>query len=117
MGLVKKEKTRMIFLCKKSEEEIVELLENPQFEDNLEYIFSKSKEKGVYCFSVTKIPYQIGKRRPVPYRMWFEQGRQALYLLIEEQEEKNVFVTSSQEPEIYRFFIEKCDCEPAKEVE
>lgn len=115
MSLVKKEKTRMIFRCNKSKEEIVELLENPQFEDNLEYIFSKKND--IYRFSVTKIPFQIGKRRPVPYRMWFEQGEQALYLLIEEQEEKSVFVTSSQEPEIYRFFIEKCDCEPVKEVE
>lgn len=115
MGIVKKEKTRMIFRCSKPEEEIVALLEDPQFEDNLNYIFSK--EADGYRFSVTKIPYQIGKRRPVPYHMWFEQGKEALYLLIEEQDEKTVFVTSSQEPEIYRFFIERCDCEPAKEVE
>lgn len=115
MGIVKKEKTRMIFRCSKSEEEIVALLEEPEFEDNLGYTFSKRADG--YRFSVTKIPYQIGKRRPVHYRMWFEQGKQALYLLIEEQDEKSVFVTSSQEPEIYRFFIEKCDCEPTKEVE
>lgn len=115
MSLLKKEKTRMFFRCKKSKEEIINLLENPRFEDNLEYIFSK--ENGSYCFSVTKIPFQLGKRRPVPYRLWFEQGEQALYLLIEEIEEKSVLVTSSQEPELYRFFIEKCDCEPAEKVE
>ncbi|MDO4313685.1 MAG: hypothetical protein Q4C52_11445 [Eubacteriales bacterium] len=115
MGLLKKEKTRMIFRCRKTKEEIVSLLENPQFEDNLEYVFFS--ENGGYCFSVTRLPYQIGKRRPVPYRLWFEQGERALYLLVEEKEEKSVFVTSSQEPEVYRFFIEKCDCEPVKTVE
>lgn len=115
MSFLKKEKTRMIFRCKKSQEEIVKLLEDPQFEDNLEYIFTK--ENGRYSFAVTKIPYQIGKRRPVPYCMWFERGEQALYLLIEEKEAKSVLVTSSQEPEIYRFFIEKCECQPAEAVE
>lgn len=115
MGLFKKEKNRMIFRCGKSMEEVVNRLENPRFEDNLSYSFFE--ENGVYCFSVTKIPYQIGKRRPVAYRMWFEQREHALYLLIEEKEAVSVMTASSQEPEVYRFFIEKCDCEPADRVE
>ena len=110
MGFLKKEKTRMIFRCNKSREEVVKCLEKPDFSDNLSYIFFE--ENGAYCFSVTKLPYQLGKRRPVPYRMWFEQGKNGLYLLIEEKEEVSVLTASSQEPEMYRFFIEKCDCEP-----
>ncbi len=115
MRLLKKAKTRMIFRCNKSMEAIVRCLEKPRFEDNLSYIFFE--ENGAYCFSVTKLPYQLGKRRPVPYRMWFEQGEKALYLLIEEKEAVSVMTASSQEPELYRFFIEKCDCEPAERVE
>ncbi len=83
MGLFKKEKTRMTFRCNKTREEVVGLLNTPRFEDNLSYIFFE--EHGAYCFSVTKLPYQLGKRRPTPYRMWFEQGEDALYLLIEEK--------------------------------
>ncbi len=115
MGLLKKMKTRMIFRCNKSREAIIECLEKPRFEDNLNYIFFE--ENGAYCFSVTKLPYQLGKRRPVSYRMWFEQGEKALYLVIEEKEAVSVMTASSQEPEMYRFFIEKCDCEPAKIIE
>ena len=115
MAFVKKEKTRMIFRCDKTKEEIVEILNNPRFEDNIEYIFSE--KDGVCYFAVTKIPFQIGKRRPVPYHMWFENGKDSLYLLIEETEEKSVLITSSQEPELYRFFIEACGCQPAEKVE
>lgn len=115
MGLLKKEKTRMIFRCNKSREAIVKYLENPRFEDNLSYVFFE--ENGAYCFSVTKLPYQLGKRRPVPYRMWFEEGEDTLYLLIEEKEAVSVMTASAQEPEVYRFFIEKCGCEPAEKVE
>lgn len=111
MGFLKKEKTRMVFYCSKSVEEIVKCLENPRFEDNLSYIFFE--ENGAYCFSVTKLPYQLGKRRPVSYRLWFEQRMDGLYLLIEEKQEVSVMTASAQEPEIYRFFIEKCGCEPA----
>ena len=111
MGLFKKEKTRMTFRCNKTREEVVGLLNTPRFEDNLSYIFFE--EHGADCFSVTKLPYQLGKRRPTPYRMWFEQGEDALYLLIEEKEAVSVMTASAQEPEVYRFFIEKCGCEPA----
>lgn len=115
MGFLKKEKTRMVFRCNKSMEEILKCLEKPRFEDNLSYIFFE--ENGAYCFSVTKLPYQLGRRRPVPYRLWFEQRREELYLLIEEKQETGVMTASAQQPELYRFFIEKCDCEPAAGAE
>ena len=115
MGLVKKEKTRIVFRCKKTQEEIIKLLKKPEFADNIEYNFEETA--GGYRFGVTKVPLQIGTRRPVYYALRFEQGQQGLYLLVEEEEAKSIFVTSSQEPELYRFFIEKCDCEPAADVE
>lgn len=115
MGFLKKEKTRIIFRCSKSKEEVVKCLEKPDFSDNLSYIFFE--ENSAYCFSVTKLPYQLGKRRPVPYRLWFEQGMDELYLLIEEKEEVSIMTASAQEPEVYRFFIEKCACEPVKKAE
>ena len=115
MSLLKKEKKRLVFRCDKSERAIIELLEHPRFEDNIKYIFEKRAD--AYTFAITKIPYQLGKHRPVNYRLWFEQGKVANYLLIEAEEEKSVLVTSNQEPEIYRFFIQVCGCEPATEVE
>ena len=51
------------------------------------------------------------------YKLWFEQGKTGNYLLIEAEEEKSLFVTSNQEPEIYRFFIQVCGCEPVAAVE
>ena len=115
MAFLKKEKRRLVFRCDKSEDEIVELLEHPRFEDNIKYIFEKKAD--TYTFAVTKIPYQLGKHHPVNYRLWFEQGKAGTYLLIEAEEEKSVFITSNQEPEIYRFVIQVCGCEPVAEVE
>ena len=115
VAFLKKEKKRLIFRCDKSESEIVELLEHPRFEDNIKYTFKK--EAGAYTFAITKIPYQLGKHRPVNYRLWFEQGKTGNHLLIEAEEEKSVFITSNQEPEIYRFFIQVCGCEPVAGVE
>ena len=106
VAFLKKEKKRLVFRLDKSASEIVELLEHPRFEDNIKY-----------TFAITKIPYQLGKHRPVNYRLWFEQGKTGNYLLIEAEEEKSLFVTSNQEPEIYRFFIQVCGCEPVAAVE
>ena len=115
MTFLKKEKKRLIFRCDKPEREIIELLEHPRFEDNIKYTFGKDTD--TYAFAITKIPYQLGKHRPVNYRLWFEQGNTGSYLLIEAEEEKSVLVTSNQEPEIYRFFIQVCGCEPVAGVE
>lgn len=115
MAFIKKEKNRMVFRCGKTQEAIVDILDHPRFEDNIKYTFDK--EDGTYIFSVTKVPYQLGKHRPVKYRMWFEQGKTELYLLMEAVEEKSVLVTSTYEPEMYRFFIQVCECEPVAGVE
>lgn len=115
VAFLKKEKKRLVFCLDKSASEIVELLEHPRFEDNIKYTFEKNT--GTYTFAITKIPYQLGKHRPVNYRLWFEQGKTGNYLLIEAEEEKSLFVTSNQEPEIYRFFIQVCGCEPVVAVE
>ncbi len=112
MGFLRKERTRMVFQCSKTKDEIIGLLETPQFGDNLSYQFAE--EGDAYRFDVTKLPYQLGKRRPVPYRMWFEEDETGLYLLIEEKEKVSVMISSYQEPEVYRFFIEKCGCMPAR---
>lgn len=115
MAFLKKEKKRLIFRLDKPASEIIELLEHPRFEDNIKYTFEKNED--TYTLAITKIPYQLGKHRPVKYRLWFEQGKTENYLLIEAEEEKSVFVTSNQEPEIYRFFIQVCGCEPVAGVE
>ena len=105
---------KMIFACSKTPEEIVGALEKPAYEDNIKYTFTR--ENGAFEFAVTKIPFQLGKRRPVPYKLWFESGSQGLYLLLEPKNDVGVLKNASLEPEMYRFFIEKCGCAPAKEV-
>lgn len=115
MAFLKKEKKRLIFRYDKPESEIIELLEHPRLEDNIKYTIEK--ETDTYTFAVTKIPYQLGKHRPVNYRLWFERRMAGNYLLIEAEEEKSVLVTSNQEPEIYRFFIQVCGCEPVAAME
>ena len=100
MAFLKKEKKRLIFRLDKSASEIVELLEHPRFEDNIKYTFEKNT--GTYTFAITKIPYQLGKHRPVNYRLWFEQGKTA-----------NVIFSINLLP----FFIQVCGCEPVAAVE
>lgn len=104
----------MIFRCTETEEAIVELLMHPQFEDNIDYEFEK--KQGGYLLSVTRIPFQIGKRKPFPYALVFVKGSEELYLQVEPQKKKGVLHSSSYEPEMYRFFIERCHCEPVSKI-
>ena len=104
----------MIFKCNRSKEEIVAILGKPEFEDNIKYHFYEEKEG--YCLAVTKIPFQLGKRRPVEYALVFVNGLDGLYMQVEERKKSNLFRKSSYEPELYRFFIEKCGCEPAEKI-
>ena len=107
---MKKEITKLTFFCTKTQEEILRLLNTPEFEDNLEYLFSQEGDQ--WTFSVVKIPYQLGKRKPIPFWLSFRQQTDGLYLVVEEKEARSVFVNTSLEPELYRFFIQKCECEP-----
>lgn len=105
----------MIFRCEQTKEEIVELLKHPQFEDNIKYDFTEEKEG--YCLAVTRIPFQIGKRKPFPYGLVFIQGTNGLYLQVEAMKKSNTLLAASHEPELYRFFIERCHCEPVGKIE
>ena len=112
--MLKKDRSRLTFFCTKPITDIVKILGEPDFDDNLVYDFGPTETPGVFSFSVRKIPYQIGKRRPIHYLLWFEQDEADFYLVIEEQEARSVFTQSALEPELYRFFIQKCECEPVE---
>lgn len=104
----------MIFKCDRSKEEIVAILKKPDYDDNIKYDFYEEAEG--YCLSVTKIPFQLGKRRPVRYGLVFVNGLEGVYIQVEEMKKSNVLKQSSYEPELYRFFIEKCGCEPVEKI-
>lgn len=104
----------MIFKCDGTKEEMVAVLKKPDFDDNIKYDFYEEKEG--YCLEVKKIPFQLGKRRPVRYGMVFVKGMEGLYVQVEEMQKNNVLKKSSYEPELYRFFIEKCGCEPVEKI-